>query len=261
MGTRRLILEASTQKSDDRPSTDVTSMKSTCRAYPWLALAAVLGSQIALLVAIVVFWTLFPKFGYWATGRLGTFSLTAAAGIAAFLVVVAFAQPKSLRGFLDTFDIASLHQGISRYSVASGGILGLIGVLLTSIGGPQLSERLLTRPFVHQPGPGKYLLTILLLVGPIFEEITMRGFLYRAFRSRYGISFSILTIVAVSAITHWGVTTRSLSISLLLAVLHVILCLLLEMTRNLWDCIICHILYNAVLITAWSIGAGSPLRG
>lgn len=227
---------------------------------PWLCLAALFGSQIALLVVVVVFWGLFPGFKYWVNSPFGAFFITAAGGLAAFLVVVAFAHPKSLAGFLKVFEFASIRKGISYYALVAGVVLGLAGVFLTRIGGVESSERYLTKPFIYQPGPEKHLLTILLLVGPLFEEITMRGFLYRAFRERYGVSFSIFTIVVVAAITHLGVTTKSLSISLLLTVLQVILCLFLEMTRNLWNCIICHVLYNATLISAWLIGVPVQIR-
>lgn len=81
----------------------------------------------------------------------------------------------------------------------------------------------------------------------------MRGFLYRAFRDRYGIAFSMLTVAMAATISHVGVATASLTIFFLLTVLQVILCLLLETTRNLWNCILCHVLYNATLIGAWLI--------
>jgi membrane protease YdiL (CAAX protease family) len=225
---------------------------------PWLCLAALLGSQIALLFVLIVLWQLFPRFKYWVNNPIGTFTITVAAGLGAFLVVIAFAQPKSLRGFLSLFEFASIRQSISYYAFFAGVVLGLAGVFLTRIGEP--AERYLTKPFIYQPGPEKHLLTILLLVGPLFEEVTMRGFLYRAFRERYGVSFSIFTIVVVAAITHLDVTTKSLSISLLLTVLQVSLCLFLEMTRNLWNCIICHVLYNATLIGAWLIGVPVQIR-
>jgi membrane protease YdiL (CAAX protease family) len=222
---------------------------------PWLCLAALFASQIALVVVVVVFLGLFPRFKYWVNNPFGAFFITAAGGLAAFLVVVAFARPKSLVDFLNLFEFASIRQGISYYALVAGVVLGLAGFLFTRIGGAVPAETYLTKPFVYQPGPEKHLLTILLLVGPLFEEITMRGFLYRAFRDRYGIAFSMLTVAMAATITHVGVATASLPIFLLLAVLQAILCLLLEMTRNLWNCIVCHTFYNATLISAWLIGA------
>jgi len=123
---------------------------------------------------------------------------------------------------------------------------------------PYFAEKYpLTKPFIHQPGPEKYLLVILLLVGPVFEEIIMRGFLYRAFRESYGIILSVSTMVLVTTLTHWGVMTASLWMFLLLAVLQAILCLILEKTRNLWNCIACHFVYNATVTSAWLMGTSS----
>jgi membrane protease YdiL (CAAX protease family) len=221
---------------------------------PWLCLAALFGSQVALVLVVVVFWGLFPRFKYWVNTPLGAFFITAAGGLAAFLVVVAFARPKSLADFLNLFEFASIQQGVSYYALVAGVILGLAGVFLTRIGGAAPAETYLTKLFIYQPGPEKHLLTILLLVGPLFEEITMRGFLYRAFRDGYGIAFSMLTVAMAATMTHVGVATASLPIFLFLTALQVILCVFLEVTRNLWNCILCHVVYNTTLVCAWLCG-------
>lgn len=88
----------------------------------------------------------------------------------------------------------------------------------------------------------------------VFEEIIMRGFLYRTFRESYGIALSILIVAFVAMLTQWGVMTALTWAFLLLAAVQVILCLLLQGERNLWNCVVCHYVYNATLVGAWLVG-------
>jgi len=112
----------------------------------------------------------------------------------------------------------------------------------------------LMRPFIDRSGPQKYLFVLLLLIGPIFEEAIMRGFLYRAFRKTYGITLSVSIIVLAAMLTHPGVMKASPWLFLFLGVVQAVLCLILEKTGNLWNCIACHFAYNATVVCAWLMG-------
>ena len=222
---------------------------------PWLYIAALFGSQLIELVVLVALWEFSIRFRYWVGTPFGTFSIIALGGFAAFVVVIFFSHPRSLPDLLSLFELQSIRQGLSYFALVAGLVLGLAGVFLTRIEMPHFAENYpLTKPFIHQPGPEKYLLVILLLVGPVFEEIIMRGFLYRTFRESYGIALSVSSMVLVAMLTHWGVMTASPWMFLLLAVLQAILCLILEKTRNLWNCIACHFVYNATITSAWLMG-------
>jgi membrane protease YdiL (CAAX protease family) len=231
-------------------------MRSKSRTLrPWLYVVALFGSQLAVLIVVVAFWGFFPSFRYWVGTPLGTFCFVAAGGLSALLVVLLFAHPQTLLDVLDIFEFQSLRQGISYFPVIAGFVLGLTGVFLERVELAGFAEKYpLTKPFIHQPGPEKHLFTIILLVGPVFEEIIMRGFLYRVFRESYGIALSISIIVLVTTLTHWGVMTASPWVFLLLAALGATLCLILEKTRNLWNCIVCHCGYNATVVAAWLMG-------
>jgi membrane protease YdiL (CAAX protease family) len=222
---------------------------------PWIYVAVLFASQLVELVVLVAFWKFSIRFRYWVDTPVGTFSIVGVGGLAAFLVVILFSHPRSLLDLLSLFEFQSIRRGITYFALVAGFVLGITGVFLARIKMARFAETyVLTKPFIHQPGPEKYLLAIILLVGPIFEEIIMRGFLYRAFRKSYGISQSISAIVLVATLTHWGVMTASLWTFSLLAILQVVLCIILEKTRNLWNCIACHIIYNGTLISASLIG-------
>lgn len=221
---------------------------------PWLYLAAVFGSQLVALVVVATFWAFFPRFGYWVGTPFGTFSVTVFGGLAAFLVVILFSA--SRLDLFSLFELQSLRQGLRYFAPGTGFVLGLAGVFLTRIGVAHFADNYpLMRPFIHFPGSQKYLLVILLLIGPIFEEIIMRGFLYREFRKSYGITLSVSTIVLAAMLTHPGVMAASPWLFLFLGALQAILCLILEKTRNLWNCIACHFVYNATVVSAWLMGS------
>lgn len=221
----------------------------------WVCLGALFGSQLVALVIVAIALEFSPKFRYWIETPYGQFFIFALSGLAALLVVLFFAHPQSPLDFLNLFELKSIREGISYFVVVVGFVFGIIGVFIAQaelVGFPE--KFYLTRPFIHQAGLKKHLFTILLLVGPVFEEIIMRGFLYRAFRKSYGISLSIFIVVLVSTLTHRSVMIVSVWVFLFLTALHIILCLILEKTCNLWNCIICHITYNATLACAWLLG-------
>lgn len=84
-----------------------------------------------------------------------------------------------------------------------------------------------------------------LLLAPIFEEVTNRGFLYKAFRGSYSFGSSIALIMAWTAITHWSQYSHSLLAVFELTLLTLIQCYMREKSCSLWDCIICHFAFNA----------------
>jgi membrane protease YdiL (CAAX protease family) len=222
------------------------------RLRPWLYFAALFGSQLVALVIVILLWEMFPGLRHWFRSPWGAFSISVLGGLAAFLVVVCYAYRKGRLSFLSILEIQSIQKGISYLTLVAGFVLGLTGVLLTRVDRAALAGRyLITQPFVYQPGPERYLVVILLLVGPVFEEITMRGFLYRVFRESYGLTLSISAIVFATTLTHWSVMTASLWMFGLLAALQITLCLILEKTHNLWNCIACHFVYNATITSAW----------
>lgn len=223
---------------------------------PWFYLAAVFGSQLVALVIVATFWEFFPTFRHWVDTPFGTFSVTVFGGLAAFFVVMLFSA--SRLDFLSLFEFQSIRQGLRYFAPGAGFVLGLAGVFLTRIRMEHFADNYpLMRPFMDLPGPQKYLLVILLLIGPIFEEIIMRGFLYRAFRKNYGITLSVSIIVLSAMLTHPGVMASSAWLFLFLGTFQAILCLILEKTGNLWNCIACHCVYNATVASAWLMGTSS----
>jgi membrane protease YdiL (CAAX protease family) len=97
---------------------------------------------------------------------------------------------------------------------------------------------------------GFFALKTILLV-PFYEEVVTRGFLYRAFRGTYGVPSSVFVVVLFSGYFHWSSVSRSLFTFFSLALLWVLLCIVRETTTSLWNCILCHSVYNCAGLHLW----------
>ncbi len=222
----------------------------SAKARPWLYLASVFGSQLFGLVILATLWTLFPPFRHWVGTPFGTFAAAVFGWLLAFSVVLLFSE--SRLDLFNLFELQSVRQGFTYFAPGAGFLFGLAGVFLPRIGMEHLADNYpLMRPFISLPGPEKYLLVVLLLVAPLFEEIVVRGFLYRAFRNSYGIIMSVVTAVVAAMLAHPGVMATSLWLFLFLGAFQIMLCLMFERRRNLWNCIACHFVYNATVAGAW----------
>ena len=86
--------------------------------------------------------------------------------------------------------------------------------------------------------------SLILLVGPLFEETVMRGFFYPAFRNATPLAISILFAFVVDAAV-FHVRTFLIPLALVgVGVVNVASCLLREHTKSLWPCIVFHTSYN-----------------
>jgi len=89
------------------------------------------------------------------------------------------------------------------------------------------------------------------MLGPFFEEVVTSGFMYSALRERYKMPLCVFLIVAFASFFHWGVITSSFLTFLCLTLLFVLSCVVRENTNSLWNCILCHGVYNAAGILLW----------
>ena len=102
--------------------------------------------------------------------------------------------------------------------------------------------------FRHTVGGTRYLYLVpLLMFAPCLEEAVNRGFLYKAFRGSYPIWFSMLLIVGWTAMTHASQYVHWIA-AMDLSLLTLVQCYLREKSESLWDCVLCHLVYNGSLI-------------
>lgn len=90
-------------------------------------------------------------------------------------------------------------------------------------------------------------------VAPFAEEVAERGFLYRAFRGSYGIPLSIALIVCWNIFVHWQIALHSFFNFGVYSLFAILFCVVREKTKSTWNCILCHAVYNAVLLRQWPV--------
>jgi membrane protease YdiL (CAAX protease family) len=90
-------------------------------------------------------------------------------------------------------------------------------------------------------------------VTPFAEEVAERGFLYRAFRGSYGIPISIALIVCLDIFFHWQIALHSVFTFGCYSAFAILVCVVREKTKSTWNCILCHAVYNAVLLRQWPV--------
>jgi len=95
-------------------------------------------------------------------------------------------------------------------------------------------------------------------VGPLYEEVVFRGFLYGEFRISYGPLRATFLILCITAYFHWDAVTGSFWTPCCLGLLWILLCGLRERTGNVWNCVICHAAYNCAQVFTWPIFVMAP---
>lgn len=86
----------------------------------------------------------------------------------------------------------------------------------------------------------------------LYEEIIVRGFMYRAFRRSYGVFPSTLSILALSELLHIFVF-RSLGDVIVFTITSILLCQVRERSLSLWNCVLGHAVWNAVAVGDWLV--------
>jgi len=98
-----------------------------------------------------------------------------------------------------------------------------------------------------------YIIYVVILA-PFYEEVVMRGFVYRALRADYGIILSTLVVLIANAYFHWRVVSGpsgSLTGLVFPTVGAGFLCLIRERTNSVWNCVLFHAAHNATATLPW----------
>jgi len=128
---------------------------------------------------------------------------------------------------------------MSAYVVLGSGLAGfLLGIGFEYI----------VRSDAHKQVPGFSSALLLrwlpLLLAPFFEEPIMRGYIYKAFRTRYPALRSTVFVGIVMVASHWPSVSHSVVAGLAVWVMNLLVCALRETTKSLWPSIAAHFFYN-----------------
>ncbi len=214
----------------------------------WLCILALVFFQFALLFGLNSAASSYPAFSHWWAMSFGRGVIYLVQDALWVFVALWFSRVKAVRDFLEP---AGLRQGVSLFGWCAAWVAIAIA-LINGYGG----SKGWTAGFSHATHETFsiawcFFTLAAVLIAPFCEEIATRGFLYRAFRGRYSPLVATIIIIGFSSYFHWNSVSRSVFTFSCLAVGWALLCIVREKTGSLWDCLLCHSVYNAVGSHLW----------
>jgi len=208
---------------------------------------------VQLLVGFVLF--LFSKSSLFTQESLRYFSLfwaTMGVNVVVLMVMLTYLSKK--------YRIEWHHFGFKKERILKNGGLGalsyvaflpifflllLVSVVVCSIFGIEPQPHVIVRVFQEEKSPFflLYLILFASLLGPIFEEILFRGFLYPAAKKRWGMRKALLGTALFFALIHLNAFQFIPVFGL-----GILLTLLYEATGSLIPSIVMHALNNTVSV-------------
>ena len=216
----------------------------------WKCLGMLLVFWFVAGLAVAALTAHFPGLHYWTRQGVGRFIGYSVQFSILVLTALYFARMKSVEAFLKTFGLDRPPSSYVWFAVVVTLVLRGTSHMLIVYGLSKGVTNTSVRGFLHTVGVTRYFYLAPALMAPFCEELYMRGFLYRAFRGSYSVHSSTALIVAITAILHVDQFLQSWAAVMSISALTVLQCFLRERTGNLWDCIICHLVFNATSILA-----------
>jgi membrane protease YdiL (CAAX protease family) len=204
-----------------------------------------------LLVAVIQF---VPDLGKWLVAHFAFYNAAVTVLSHAWILLAAFlcSKSKSVRDFVHGLSLDCRPTLKESLFVLAAICLGFLSIICAIEG---LTVGNWVGQVFHNEGGNTWSLYTMYAcsVGPFAEEVSHRGFLYRAFRGNYGMSVSIALIVCLNIFCHWQMASHSF-LSLGLIILFAILaCIIREKTGSTWNCIFFHAVYNTITLRQWPI--------
>jgi membrane protease YdiL (CAAX protease family) len=202
------------------------------------------------LVLVSVSLALNAQFPAFYRSGFGRFSMATVHYGICLLVAAYFARTESLTAFWKGFGLDRKPSNYVWFGVSMALAIRFFGyfMLIHGWGKGVVNHDIIA--FKHTLGPDRYFFLVpLLLLAPFFEESIYRGFLYKAFRGSYSLGISMAIIMLWTAYTHWSYYLHWVA-AFDLSMLAIVQCYLREKSDSLWDCILCHFVFNASLLFA-----------
>ncbi|HWW01641.1 MAG TPA: CPBP family intramembrane glutamic endopeptidase [Candidatus Acidoferrum sp.] len=186
-----------------------------------------------------------PAFGRWSRSGAGHCVLSAVQDAISVLTVLYFARTETVASFLSRFGLDRPPSDCVWFVVVVTLGVRAFGHVMISSGLARGVYNLSYWGFAHSIGFERCLYLAPTLIAPFSEELCIRGFVYRAFRGSYSIVLSTTLVLGFTAITHWGQVHHSWVAAVDIGAITLLQCFLRERTGSLWDCVICHLVFNA----------------
>jgi membrane protease YdiL (CAAX protease family) len=216
----------------------------------WLCALTLIVFQVVMLFCLRVVARSSPAFDHWWASPFGKGVIYLISDLPWLVVPLWFSRVRTVREFLEP---AGLRRGLTLF----GWCAAWLAIGIAFIDGYGASRGWTASSREHHSGYGGfsvawcYFTLSAVVIAPFCEEVATRGFLYRSFRGRYGFILTTVIIICFSAFFHRSSVSRSLFTFGCLAALWVLLCAVRETSGSLWDCLLCHAVYNMVGLHLW----------
>jgi len=187
----------------------------------------------------------------WFASAFGSFASALLRSGLWLLVVYVLAGTRSLGAFASRVGLLKRPSLAGWFSAWAGAGIGLLELFFISRGLERQNDR--AAEMVDSGGSSLALYVLsTVIIAPFYEEIVMRGVIYRAFRGSYSIPASTVLVCLVVAYFHWGLAVQPLFfVDVLVA--STMLCIIRERTGSTWNCILFHAAHNAAVSMRWPI--------
>jgi hypothetical protein len=186
-----------------------------------------------------------PHFAHWRWGPMGVVTMRTIYIAFHLLLAAYFARTESFALFWKAVGLDRKPSSYVWFGVTAALGIRLIGHALYVAGLARGYSNYEWELFRGTHGSERYLYLLPLLMAGFWEEPVNRGFAYKAFRGSYSMMVSTLIIIGYTAYTHWGQYYHFGWAVIGLSGLTVVQCYLREKSDSLWDCILCHLVFNA----------------
>jgi membrane protease YdiL (CAAX protease family) len=196
------------------------------------------------------------EFNNWWILHKAEFSIAYGLGwlIIVFLTVFIFSGSSSIPAFLKNMGMTCWPSA----KISSLGVLAIVLGVLQMYCSTVFHSRENPTYQMYQSGSLGVRVSFVLFgcaVAPFFEEVVMRGYFYKIFRSNCGAAMAIGLCALINAASHWTVMQRSITAIIFLNLVLLALCLIYERERIISSSLLFHIAYNSTVILGWQYSA------
>lgn len=185
-----------------------------------------------------------PQYAAWHRGPYGSTIMTLLFVAMNVLIAAYFARTETVTAFCKATGLDRKPTNYAWFGVVMALGIRLMGHIIYVLGLARGYPNYELIAFQHGHGRARYLYLFPVVLAAFWEEPVKRGFAYKAFRGSYSIPASIAIILVYTAYAHWYQYVHLGWAVFSLSALTVVQCYLREKSDSIWDCILCHLVFN-----------------
>jgi membrane protease YdiL (CAAX protease family) len=214
---------------------------------PWIFLALWTVANVTMATVLFKWSTKNPEVTNWMKGPQALFVTSLSGLLIGVMIIIAIHRPKFPEGLPELFSLRPNFKETKLVWLFVGILIAILVKTLSRTwhaGSPHIATAI-SRARVE--GGLAYVVAAAVL-GPIPEEMILRGYLYQAFSSSYGKAVGTVILIILSLLLHASGAFRSVYGICVYGGLAAFICWIFDSKRNLFDCIAFHMAYNATIM-------------